>query len=116
MKHVMIVEDDEDIRNVLGEILTSVGMTSVTAANGEIGLSYLRTTQKLPDLILLDILMPVKDGYQFRAEQLADDRIKNIPVIVMTAFLGGDTSKMRAAAVVRKPVDIESLIDLIKQI
>ena len=82
---VMVVEDDSEIREALLEILEENGCDAVGAVNGERALAYLRSTDSLPCLILLDLMMPVMDGHEFRQCQHEDATLARIPVIVMTA-------------------------------
>jgi CheY-like chemotaxis protein len=114
MKQILVVEDDEDIREALKELLSDEGLETLLAANGQEAIDYLRGAIQLPDVILLDMMMPVKNGQQFRSEQMADERLRQIPVIVMTAKQEMDTSKMDAAGVIKKPITIPSLLTLIK--
>lgn len=112
IKTILLLEDDEDIRSSLVEALTAEGYEVVTATNGEEGVNALRDARSdLPDLIILDLMMPVKDGIEFRMEQQAEPRWKDIPVIVMTA----DTNAIRQLEAVkgsylRKPVDLDDLL------
>jgi CheY-like chemotaxis protein len=112
IKTILLLEDDEDIRSSLVEALIAEGYEVVTATNGEEGVNALRdAASDLPDLIILDLMMPVKDGIEFRLEQQAEPRWKEIPVIVMTA----DTNAIRQLEAVkgsylRKPVDLDDLL------
>lgn len=114
---ILLVEDDEDIRHALLDALSSEGYTVLTAANGAEGVEVLRNAgAALPDLIILDLMMPVKDGVGFRLEQQAEPRWKEIPVIVMTA----DTSAIRQldaarGSYLRKPVDLDDLLQTIQR-
>lgn len=111
---ILVVEDDRDIRDVLAEILTEEGYRVLVAEDGAEGLQRLRDGPA-PDLILLDLMMPRMDGYQFREEQLRHPAWARIPLVLLTA--GVETSDKIAALgamdVVRKPVKIEFLLDLI---
>lgn len=112
IKTILLLEDDEDIRNSLVEALSAEGYSVITAINGQEGVNVLRNVASdLPDLIILDLMMPVKDGIEFRLEQQAERRWKEIPVIVMTA----DTNAIRQLEAVkgsylRKPVDLDDLL------
>ena len=87
------------------------------AANGAEGLERLRTAQVRPCVILLDIMMPKMDGWQFRSEQQRDASMRDIPVVVLSA--GADASevaaKMEAAGYLRKPVALERLLDTVQR-
>lgn len=114
-KTILVVEDEDDIRTLVGEALEMEGYAVIPAVNGQEAIDALQTTA-LPNLILLDLMMPVKDGYTFRREQMADPRWRDIPVVIMTA----DTNAIQkladagGAPGLRKPVDLDELIVLIK--
>jgi CheY-like chemotaxis protein len=107
---VMVVEDDVCIRELVIEILAGGGFTAVGAGNGREALQHLRQTRVRPELILLDLMMPVMDGRQFRAEQLSDPLLARIPVVVMSA---SDDGEVRADGRVRKPFDIQALLEVV---
>lgn len=116
-KLIYIVEDDSDIRDAFCEILCDLNDYKVEVAeNGRIGIDKLRTLDRLPDLILLDVLMPVLDGFGFRLEQLADEKLKNIPIVVLSAShnITDLAEKMKAKAYLKKPINIEELIDVVE--
>jgi len=107
---VMVVEDDALIREMVVQVLAGEGFTAVAASNGAEALQYLRRTYVHPALILLDLMMPVMDGWQFRAEQLKDPALAGIPVVVMSAT---PDDELPAAARVQKPFGIETLLDTV---
>jgi CheY-like chemotaxis protein len=82
---ILIIDDDASIRELLVEVLEEEGYPVQSASNGEEALSILRTLPKLPKLILLDLMMPVMDGWAFRQEQLQDPLLIGIPVVVLSA-------------------------------
>lgn len=107
---VLIVEDDKEIRETLREILSEEGHTVACARDGVDALGMLSSSAVEPALILLDLLMPVMDGYTFRARQLADPRWRRIPVVVMTAH--GDPERVSVALqapVLLKPFEVHEL-------
>ncbi len=104
---VMVVEDDGLIREVVIEILVAEGFDAVGARNGEEARSRLRREPVRPAVILLDLMMPVMNGWEFRAEQLRDPELAGIPVVVMSA---SDASGVPADAHVAKPFDIPALL------
>lgn len=117
-KLILIVEDDSDIRDAFAEILTDLnGYEVAVAENGRLALDLLKSTSRLPDLILLDVLMPVLDGFGFRNEQLQDERLKDIPIVVLSAShrITDLAEKMQAKAYLKKPINIEDLIDAVDQ-
>jgi two-component system response regulator MprA len=105
-KTVLIVEDDISIRRDLCELLTLEGYEVLLAENGEAALTVLRSVSSLPDLVLLDITMPIMDGWAFRAAQMQDPALAALPVVVMTAdgHAPEKAKKMNAAGFVRKPI------------
>ncbi len=111
-RRILVVEDDRYIRDSLRELLEDEGHTVTCAENGARGLAELEAMRPSPDLILLDLMMPVKDGFQFRSEQRADARFAHIPVVVMSADPRLDSRRdaLEALAYLRKPVDIDALL------
>src|SRR3954462_6444865 len=84
MAAVLIVEDDANLRGALAEHLGLAGCRAAFAADGAQALEYLRK-HRLPRIIVLDLMMPNMDGWQFREAQLADARLRDIPVVIITA-------------------------------
>ena len=111
----MIVEDDRDVREAIAEALSDHGHTVIEAGNGAEALRALRDGRPPPELILLDIMMPVMDGWQFRAEQVKDPVLAPIPVIVLSAHAAGAdaASDMAVTAFLKKPVRLDALLDAI---
>ena len=112
MARVLIVEDDRDTREMLGRFLELEGFDVSTAANGELALDALRRHRA--SVILLDLMMPVMDGWQFRQHQVRDPRLADIPVVVVTAA-GSRTNlpPIDAHAWLAKPVDLDRLLQTI---
>jgi CheY-like chemotaxis protein len=111
---VLIVDDHADIRETLAEILTDEGYAVATATNGLDALEYLGGN-RAPHLIILDLMMPVMDGREFRERQCAEPALSAIPVIVVS---GADITEQQsgsldAAAYFIKPVDLDTLLDTI---
>jgi CheY-like chemotaxis protein len=103
---VLVVEDDEDAREAIIDLLQMKGYNAVPAGNGKEALDYLNRGPS-PDLILLDLWMPVMDGWQFRREQVKDSRLAKIPVVVITAL--SDRTDIDANEIIIKPIDVEQL-------
>lgn len=82
MKKIIIIEDEEVLRNLLKEKLIQEGYQVISAQDGQIGLDKIRTES--PDLILLDIVMPKKGGFEVIEELNLDERLKQIPIIVIS--------------------------------
>jgi CheY-like chemotaxis protein len=115
--NVLVIDDDADIRDVLAEVLEENGYTVSTASNGREALERLRAGASPPSFILLDVMMPIMDGWQFRAEQVRDPTLASIPVVVITAV--GDArlvaEQMKAAGALRKPVRLKDLLASVAQ-
>jgi CheY-like chemotaxis protein len=106
----MIVEDDRDTREMLGHFLELEGFEVRTAANGQIALNSLHEEGD-PSVILLDLMMPVMNGWQFREEQRRHPRFSRIPVVVLTA--AGPREEIPAISAdgwLSKPVDFDRLL------
>jgi CheY-like chemotaxis protein len=110
-KTVLVVDDEDDIRESLAEGLASRGWDVIGAANGAEALDVLHEMTPHPDVILLDIMMPVMDGWQFRSVQRHDRDLGDIPVVIFSAH-----ELVRAAALdlgvtsfVKKPVRLDVL-------
>ena len=116
-KKILVVEDDESIRESTKDLLELEGYTVECARNGEEGIQALRRGGVLPDLILLDLMMPVKDGFQFRLEQVEDPTLRHIPVVILTADGHVEEKKQRmgATAYIKKPADIDAIIEVVKK-
>lgn len=109
----MIVDDDGDIREAIAEALTDQAYGVVEAANGEEALAHLRAAgDARPCVILLDIMMPVMDGWQFRDEQRNDPTLRDIPVVVLSAHasISEAANDMEVTDFLRKPVKLDTLL------
>lgn len=114
-KKVFVVEDDQDIREALTELLESEGYEVTTAENGQVGMDKLSAASQLPNLILLDLMMPVKDGFQFFAEKSADPTLSSVPVVIMSAdgHILDKQKQLQAKAYIKKPVDIDHILKMV---
>jgi CheY-like chemotaxis protein len=113
-RSVLVVEDDPDIAEVLTMLLPSLGYEAIAARNGAEALRLLEEVAA-PCLILLDLMMPVMNGWDFRAEQLRDPELAKIPVVVMTGA-GIPPEKMEplgADGYLRKPIELEVLAEVV---
>jgi CheY-like chemotaxis protein len=113
---VLVIDDDPDLRMSIAELLRSHGYRVIEARHGRDGLDRLNEEQ--PDVILLDLNMPVMDGWEFRAEQrrLVDERLAAVPVLLCTAELDGDKHKveLNASALIEKPLDMDRVLEAVK--
>lgn len=106
---VLIVEDDRDIRECMADALEVEGYSVALAGNGREALDLLRAGVR-PDLILLDLLMPVMSGWEFRQEQLSDPLLSGIPVVVVSASAPGG---LRPDRHLPKPFGIDELLEVV---
>ena len=111
---VFIVEDDVDTRDMLGRFLELEGFHVEFASNGKQALDRLNAGVH-PCVILLDLMMPVMDGWQFRREQVRHREIAGIPVIVVSAAGRERLAEVDAADYLNKPVNLQQLLDRVSQ-
>ena len=111
---VFIVEDDADTREMMGRFLELDGYHVESAANGKQALERLGGVTK-PCVILLDLMMPVMDGWQFRREQVQDKTLSKIPVIVVSAAGREGLERIHANAYLPKPVDLDELLQRVTE-
>jgi signal transduction histidine kinase len=114
-RRLLLVEDDAEIRISLAELLREDGYEVVTTTNGAEALDYLRGSPA-PALILLDLTMPVKDGWQFRIEQRRDPSIASIPVLAMSADDTAKAAAIDADLYIKKPFKYEALVQSVRRI
>ena len=111
-QRILVIEDQEDNRQILRDLLTSADFEMFDATDGEAGLAAAATHR--PDLILMDIQLPIVDGYEATRRLKADPVLKTIPVIAVTSYgLSGDAEKARAAgcdAYISKPYSPRQLL------
>jgi len=116
-KSILVVEDQEDNRQILRDLLDNAGYEMFEAENGEAALDVL--TKRRPDLILMDIQLPIMDGYETTRRIKANPELKDIPIIVVTSYaLSGDEGKARDAgcdAYVTKPYSPRALLAKIRE-
>ena len=112
MATVLLVEDNDDVREMMSLVLQLAGNQVIEASNGREALSLLQAGGR-PCVILLDLMMPVMSGWELGAALAEDRALSAIPVIVLSA-LGEDTTlRPWAAGKLPKPVDIDKLIDVV---
>jgi len=108
---VLLVEDDGDLRDAMADTLEESGYSVAAVANGLECLEWLREAPQPPSLILLDLMMPVMDGWQFRIEQLKDPKLAGIPVVILSAMaspaVNDDVEHLK------KPVKLQPLLALV---
>ena len=116
-KCILVVEDQKDNRQILRDLLTNAGFEMIEAENGEDAVASAQARR--PDLILMDIQLPVLDGYEATRRIKAHPDLKSIPIIVVTSYaLSGDEDKARLAGCddyVAKPFSPRQLLAKIKE-
>lgn len=115
--YILVVDDDAAIREALTLVLEDEGYTVRSAANGRDALQLLRAGEAPPQVILLDLMMPVMSGWDFRAEQQRNPTLVAIPVVVLSAdrSLQTKAAMVQAQGYLAKPVDISVLIDTVSR-
>jgi DNA-binding response OmpR family regulator len=116
-RRVLIVEDDEDAAESLRDAVDVMGYKAEIAGNGKVALEHLRTEPTQYCLVLLDLMMPVMNGWDFLSEHHADKAIAGIPVIIVTAMPRGQTKNAAndATAFLQKPLDTARLAAALRQ-
>ncbi len=116
MAGILLIDDDPDTREQLAEILTEHGYRVATACDGLEGFEKLKT-DCAPCVILLDLMMPVMDGWQFRAKQLSEPQLAQLPVIVLSATteIRRHAAKMKAAGFLSKPFMLDRLLGVVQR-
>jgi two-component system cell cycle response regulator DivK len=116
-KRILVVEDTEDNRQIMRDLLSSAGYDLVEAVDGAEGVAMAKSQR--PDLILMDIQLPVLDGYEATRRIKADPALSHIPVIAVTSYaLSGDEDKTRAAGCdgyVAKPFSPRQLLQKVRE-
>ena len=112
---IMVVEDDADISDAIAAALEDHGYTVTVAVNGQDALDKLRATTRLPRLILLDLMMPVMDGWQFRAAQKVEPQLAGVPIVLLSAHVGVKSAaeQLGASAWLKKPLDLQALLEVV---
>jgi two-component system cell cycle response regulator DivK len=117
-QRILIVEDQEDNRAILRDLLGAAGFELIEATTGEEGVAL--TARERPDLILMDIQLPVMDGYEATRRIKSDAALRPIPIIAVTSYaLSGDEAKARAAgcdAYVSKPFSPRQLLAKVREL
>jgi DNA-binding response OmpR family regulator len=111
---VLIVEDDQDIRESLMDFLEDHGYTPVGATHGRDALDKLGASPQRPCLIILDLMMPIMDGKTFRETQLRDPELSRIPVVVISAQGGDPTGELQVKDHLPKPLNLSALLAVVR--
>ena len=116
-KSILIVEDDIDVRETLSEVLTDEGYKITAFSGGRAALEHLRKATTLPALILLDLMMPNMDGWEFRAEQRRNAEVPRVPTVILSADgnVEQNMESLQADGYLRKPIHIKTLLQLVER-
>jgi CheY-like chemotaxis protein len=112
---ILIVEDDEAIRESLTAALQDFGYAADSAVHGQQALERLRGTERLPQLILLDLAMPVMDGFQLSHELAQDSALRAIPIVIMSADgqLAAKVARTGARGYLKKPMSLDAVLEVV---
>jgi CheY-like chemotaxis protein len=118
-RNILVIEDDEDIRGAIVEALTDEGYNVYQAENGQVGMNLLPTIQG-PTLVLLDMMMPVMNGWQFIEAQRTKAQFTDLSVVLVSAMptekaLLGKDDLLPVEGLLRKPIDIDKLLAVVSQ-
>ncbi len=115
--HLLVVDDDPDVREALAEVLRDAGYAVAWACDGADAMRALRGGLR-PAAILLDLMMPGMDGFQFRTEQRRDPELAGIPVIVLTAdrSIDRDARALGAAGHLSKPARLDDVLEVVSRV
>jgi CheY-like chemotaxis protein len=112
---VLVVDDDPNLVRLMSKFLKLEGFSPVTAGNGLEALSYLRVCGDA-SVILLDLRMPVMDGWAFRREQRTDPVIANIPIVILSGVETDHVHELDAAAAFHKPVSFPEIVGVVRRL
>jgi CheY-like chemotaxis protein len=115
MNSVLLVDDDASVRRTIARFLTFEGFSVVEASNGLEALTYLRSGAGA-SVIVLDLRMPVMDGWTFRREQLLDPLLEHIPVVVLSGADADRFSELAAAEAFEKPVRMAQVAGAVRRL
>jgi signal transduction histidine kinase len=113
-RHILLIEDDADLREALCDALEISGHTVVSAVDGDDGLRQMRKHK--PDVVVLDLMMPKLDGWQFRVAQRNDPNLAETPVVVMSASSSPTAAAVDADLYLRKPLDAKTVLQAIEDV
>jgi CheY-like chemotaxis protein len=109
---ILLAEDDEDLREAMVETLNEAGYSVEAVGNGRDAIEWLEDADHPPKLILLDLMMPIMDGWQFLEARQKTPKVASVPVVVLSASGSFDSTK-DTVAFMRKPVAVKPLLDIV---
>ncbi len=112
MAHILVVEDNDDVREMMSLTLELEGHDVATASNGRDALNQLRAGDR-PSVILLDLMMPVMNGWEFSQAIESDPVLRAVPIIIVSAATTELIHRTVAAAYLAKPLDMDQLLDVV---
>jgi len=113
-KRVLVVEDDVAVRDALAQLLKDEGYEVSLAENGQAALDLLARAPA-PNVIVLDLMMPIMDGWQFRGIQRGDPKLRDIPIVAISASEPKDTASLAAEVILRKPFESSALLSAVEE-
>jgi CheY-like chemotaxis protein len=113
---LLVVDDDDDIREALASIIRQEGYAVDEAPDGRAALHYLRTSPVLPCIVLLDLMMPIMNGWDLVHEISKDQNLKSLPIVLVTADARGASSDPRTKdlPIMSKPLDLGKLMRFVE--
>jgi CheY-like chemotaxis protein len=112
-KRVLVIENDRELRECIQHVLEDEGFATIAAEQGKSALEALRSERCLPDVIVLDLMMPILNGWDFLDSLHHDPKLVDIPVVVITG-LPHRIDRERVSRALRKPVDLDELLDAVR--
>ena len=112
MANILVVEDNDDVREMMAVTLELEGHEVATAINGRDALEKLHSGER-PCLILLDLMMPIMNGWEFRRALERDPEFHDVPVVVVSAATGEMIQRAEAVVYLPKPLDMDELLDVV---
>ena len=112
-RRILVVEDDADMRGAMAAFLEGAGYDVVEAGDGQEALEHLRRSPVC--LIVLDLMMPVMNGWEFRAQQTRDPALAAIPVMIITAHNSARVADLGAIGCMTKPIELDRLLEQVER-
>jgi CheY-like chemotaxis protein len=111
---VLVVDDDRDVRETMTELLEDSGRRVACVENGKAALEFLQQHVGQVAVVLLDLMMPMMNGWEFRRAQLADPSVSKVPVVVITAS-NEDLAELGDVVILKKPIRFDDIVEKVQQ-